>query len=311
MSFMVIANPHARNGRAQPKLEELRHALARHGICYDLRVPDNLDHARVLSRDANLAGYHTIVAVGGDGTINRVLNGFFAPDGTRLSQARLAVIHIGTSPDFCRSYGVPIEIPEAVATLASGVARPIRVGRVSSDPLPHPVASFFACCANAGFGASLARLANGGIRKHIGDFAGTFLSLLRVLRTFRPVTLCVKIDGVEQQLDKVYNLAVGRSRFVASGLQIRHQLEAADSRLYLVCLRALSLKNLVPVLFALYGGRPIVSRPYLSIQYARTIGIRSLDRATELEFDGDPGGWCPADFSVAKDPIDLLVPAPL
>jgi diacylglycerol kinase family enzyme len=314
---MFIVNPQARNGRTCAKLEELRHALNHHGILYDVRPSESLEHASALSREANLAGYHTVVAVGGDGTINRVLNGFFATNGTRLSQARMAAIHIGTSPDFCRSHGIPLGIPEAVETLASGFTKPICMGQVSYlNQHPDagsvvPASSFFACCANVGFGANLARLANGGIRKRVGDFAGTFLCLLRVLRTFRPVTLSLRMDGVERQIHDVYNVAVGRSRYVASGLQIRHRLRAVDPRLYLVCLRALSWKNLIPVLYALYSGRPIRSRPYLSIEYARTISIRSPDRPVELEFDGDPAGWCPADFCVASEAVDLLVPPPL
>jgi len=312
--FMFIVNPHARNGRTSAKLEELRHVLNHHGILYDMRPSESLDHVSALSREANLAGYHTVVAVGGDGTINRVMNGFFASDGTRLSQARMAAIHIGTSPDFCRSYGIPLGIPEAVETLASSVTKPLYVGQVSCLKQPlnagfvAPTTSFFACCANVGFGANVARLANGGIRKRVGDFAGTFLSLMRVLRTFRPVALNVRMDGVERQIENVYNVAVGRSRYVASGLQIRHQLGVADPRLYLVCLRDLSWKNLLPALYALYSGRPVRARPYLSIHYARTISITSTERPAEVEFDGDPAGWCPSDFCVAPDPIELLVP---
>jgi len=84
-----------------------------------------------------------------------------------------------------------------------------------------------------------------------------------------------------------------------------------DPRLYLVCLRDLSWKNLPAVLYALYSGRPISARPYLSIHYAHTIAIGSPDTPVELEFDGDPAGWCPAEFSLASEPVELLVPARL
>jgi diacylglycerol kinase family enzyme len=313
--FMFIVNPNARGGRTRQQLDELRKELELHNIFYDVRLPENLDHASILAREANLAGYHTIVAVGGDGTINRVLNGFFTPDGSRLSRARLGVIHIGTSPDFCRSYGVPRELSRAVAALASGVSKPIPVGHVSfatqdSAGLSNiQKTAVFACCANAGFGASLARLANGGIRKRFGDFAGTFLCLLRVLRHFCPVTVHLEVDGQVRQLSRVYNLAVGRSRFVASGLQVRHQLQSTDSLLYLVCLRNISWRNLIPAVWSLYSGRPIKNSPYLSMEYAHSVAMRSVGQTVELEFDGDPAGWCPAEFRVAPEPIDLLIPA--
>ena len=128
-TYLLIANPHARNGRGRKKLAQLRAELERRGVNYDLALCQGLDHARMLSAEANRSGYDVVVGVGGDGTINRVLNGFFDASGRRLSSARLGVIHVGTSPDFCRSYGIPVGVPAAVDALLAGLARPIRARR--------------------------------------------------------------------------------------------------------------------------------------------------------------------------------------
>jgi diacylglycerol kinase (ATP) len=312
--FMFIVNPAARGGRTRTKLEELRSELNRQGIYYDVRLSESLDHATRLSREANLAGYHTVVAVGGDGTINRVLNGFFDADGNRLSAAQLAAIHIGTSPDFCRSYGVPTRISDAVAALRSGVSRPIFAGQIlyqhkwRSDPGDYPSTRFFGCCANAGIGASLARLANDGIRQRVGDTAGTLVSLLRVLRSFRPVDLELELDGETRTFQRVYNVAIGRTRYIASGIQIRHRLEPNDRRFYLVFLREFPVRYLFGVLWSLYSGRPLGASPFLTVEYARTITVRPSSGPVELEFDGDPAGWCPAHVCVGAQTINLVVP---
>src|SRR3974377_1580331 len=108
--YLFIANPHARNGRGQKKLAQLRSELERRVVKYDLALCEGLDHARTLSEQANRSGYDVVVSVGGDGTINRVLNGFFDANGRRLSNARMGAIHIGTSPDFCRSYVTSVEV---------------------------------------------------------------------------------------------------------------------------------------------------------------------------------------------------------
>jgi diacylglycerol kinase family enzyme len=196
------------------------------------------------------------------------------------------------------------------------VSRSIKVGRViygegaaRSGP-PDPASAVFGCCANIGLGAALARLANGGIRRHLGDILGTLVSLLRVLGRYRPRTLHASMDGQSRTLDRVYNVSIGRTFHVASGLKIRHGLTAQDDRLYCVCLRNLSWSRLGSVLRTLYGGRPIVADPCLSLEYARRIDLRSPEAETEVEFDGDPAGCCPCRIESAPDVLDLIVEDP-
>jgi diacylglycerol kinase family enzyme len=313
MKYALIANPHARNGRGARKLARLREELERRGLRHDLALCASLEDARRLSREANDAGCDVIVAVGGDGTINRVLNGFFDPSGRRLSRARLGVVHIGTSPDFCRSYGVPTEIVPAVEALEAAVTRQIAVGHARYElQAGEPAAlggqaACFGCCANIGLGASLARLANAGIRKYLGDCLGTFFALLRVLCVYRPRTLNLKMDGAERTLDRVFNIAVGKTTCIASGLKVRHALGDADQRFYVLTLRDLTPRRLVPVLRALYRGRPITPGPGVSLEYAREITVAAA--GTEVEFDGDPVGFCPCQIQTAADPLDLIVEA--
>jgi diacylglycerol kinase family enzyme len=310
-TYLFIANPCARNDRARQKLSRLRAELDRRGVKYDLALCPGLDNARVLSEEANRAGYEVIVGVGGDGTINRVLNGFFDPQGRRLSRARMGAVHVGTSPDFCRSYGIPVKVSAAVDTLVEGVARPIRVGKITCSTGPRhkgtPGTSFFGCCANIGLGASLARLANGGIRKYAGDFLGTFASLLRVLLRYRPTAVRLEADRRPQSLDRVYNLAVGKTRYIASGIQVRHELQEQDERLYLLCLQNLTWTRLGQILWVLYSGRPFFPNRCLSLSYARSVRLSGASAPLEVEFDGDAAGWCPCQIETASDPLDLIV----
>ena len=315
-TYLFIANPSARDGRARKKLDQLRSELGRRRVKFDLALCEGLEHARTLSEEANRSGCDVVVGVGGDGTINRVLNGFFDANGQRLSSARMGAIHVGTSPDFCRSYGVPLDVPAAVEALLAGVTRQIRVGKVvweTSPERPHGSASrtaFFGCCANIGLGASLARLANGGIRKYAGDFVGTFACLLRVLLQYRPQTMTLEMDGRPQKLDKLYNIAVGKTHYIASGIKVRHELQEQDDRLYVMCLRDLSWSRLGHVLWTLYRGKPIASGRCLSMAYAKHIRLDAASARPEVEFDGDPAGWCPCRIETAPDSLDLIVGQP-
>jgi diacylglycerol kinase family enzyme len=313
MKYLFIINPKSRNGRSGKRNEDFFLLLQQAGLSFDHAFTDSLDHAYLLSQKANNDNYDAIVAVGGDGTINRVLNGFFNSEGRRISGARMGVIHTGTSPDFCMSYGIPQALESAVRVIAAGKASLVRVGRIELAAAPVAPGEkavmqtrFFGCCANIGLGATVARTANGGIRKFAGDGLGTFLSIIKTLFLYRPSAISLTVDGNSRTLEKVYNIAAGRTRFIASGIRVRHALSASDRKLYAVTIRHLSLFNIVSVLRLLYGDKPIpAGRSFISLEYGSRIEIVG-QIPIEVEFDGDPAGYCPCAISTADDPLELI-----
>ena len=314
MKYFFVINPQSRDGRSGKRNNDLFSLLQKTGISFDYAFTDSLDHAYSLSQKANKDRYDAVIAVGGDGTINRVLNGFFNAEGRRISSARMGVIHTGTSPDFCMSYGIPQSLESAVRVIAAGKTSLIRVGRIECAASPADREGkavspprFFGCCANVGLGAAVARTSNGGIRRFAGDRLGTFLSLFKALFLYRPVTLSLTIDGNRRTTTRVYNIAVGKTRFVASGIRVQHALETSDRGLYIVTVRDLSPFNFIPVLGLLYGDKPIpAGRSYISLEYGSRIDI-SCKTPLETEFDGDPAGYCPCTVTTAADPLELMI----
>ncbi len=313
MKYFFIINARSRNGQGEKKHKGLFLLLQQAGLSFDYAFTQSLDHACSLSQKANKEPYDVVVAVGGDGTINRVLNGFFNEEGRRISGARMGVIHTGTSPDFCKSYGIPQSLERAVTVIAAGKTSLVRVGRITLAAAPVDPGGtavlqsrFFGCCANIGLGAAVARTANGGIRKFAGDRLGTFLSLIKTLFLYRPFTVSLSIDGRLRTYTRVYNIAAGRTRFIASGIQVRHTLGASDPRLYMVTVRDLSPFNILSVLSLLYGDKPIpADRSFISLEYGSRIEF-SGKIPVEVEFDGDPAGYCPCALSTAVDPLELI-----
>jgi diacylglycerol kinase family enzyme len=312
MRYFFIINPQSRNGRSRNKNKDLFSLLQKTGLSFDHAFTDSLDHAYSLSQKANKERYDVVVAVGGDGTINRVLNGFFNVEGRRISNARMGAIHTGTSPDFCMSYGIPQSLEGAVRVIAAGKTSLIRVGRIECAASPAALqekaaARFFGCCANVGLGAAVARTSNGGIRRFTGDRLGTFISLFKAVFLYRPVTLSLIIDGTPRTYTRVYNIAVGKTRFIASGIRVQHSLGASDQRLYIVTVRDLSPFNIISVLGLLYGNKPIpANRSYISLEYGSRIEI-FCQSPVETEFDGDPAGYCPCTVTTAVDPLELII----
>lgn len=311
MKYFLICNPGSRNGRSGKLFNKIFSMLAEAGTDFDSAVTNDLDHASALARDACLDGCDVITAVGGDGTINRVINGMYDTNGRAISDSRLGIIYTGTSPDFCKSYGIPTDLTKAVRTLISGNSKPLRCGRISyaSDP-EHPeydAVSYFGCCSNIGIGATLARMANNGIRKYLGDAAGTFISLLRALRSYTPISLYINRDGIEKACSNILNLSIGKTFYIASGIKIHNQISSSENRFYNLAVTAFSILRTPEFIRSIYSGRPIRGNDIFSFNTGSVYEISShSDKPVEVEFDGDPAGYLPCRIEPCSDIIDLI-----
>jgi diacylglycerol kinase family enzyme len=267
-----------------------------------------LEDARRLCIEGNEQGFDAIVAVGGDGTINQVLRGMYRDDGTRRSQAAMGVVYTGTSPDFCKSYGIPLDHAAAVRLVAAGRSRMITVGRIAlKDEQGLEQVVFFGCCANIGLGAELARRANSGIRKIAGDTVGTFLSLIQTIGSYEPAPLRLVVDGQERRIEEVWNLSVGRTRLIASGIKVSHELSPADDRFYLMSISQMKLKKWPGILAALYSGKPMKTTESFLFEHCGGVEVKACDgHRVEVEMDGDPAGFLPCQIGVAQDKLELI-----
>lgn len=307
MAYFFIINPGSRHKRAASFVPKLFTELSKRKIGFDYRVTNSLEDAYQYSKTANENGAEVVVAVGGDGTINRVTNGFYDGNGKRISSAKLGVIHTGTSPDFCRSYGIPTKPALALETLLHGYSKEISVARIEYyTQTGESRVGYFTCCASFGLGAQVARYANAGIRKYVGDTLGTFTSILVSLFSYQPSDLIVIRDGNKELVTRNFNTFIGKTSFIASGMKVEHQLADDDLRMYMLSLNRLNFRNIVPALRTIYSGKAIHTNDYISFTYAHTVDVLGGKTNDEVEFDGDPQGFLPCRISIAQDKLELI-----
>jgi len=220
-----------------------------------------------------------LLQYGGDGTINRVLNGFYSDEDKKISNAKFGVIYTGTSPDFCKTYNIPLDVKKASQVILNGKTKKIDVGKVCFETNTK----YFFCCANIGLGADLANNANSGIRKIWGDTLGTFFALIKTLFTYKPIE--IEING--KKVKNLYNLSVGKTYYVASGLKIAHGLKQNDDRMYVLPICNNRIKNIIK----LYRGKT------MDVYYEERIEIKGNGK---VEFDGDEGGELPCVITSAE-----------
>lgn len=130
-SHLIIVNPIAGRGKALRSLERVKELLMGYSLPFDLAYTERPWHAAELARHATKAGYRTVVAMGGDGTTNDVLNGLMTAQEAGEGEATLGVLCAGTGNDFAYGIGIPLDVEEGCAVLARGRTRRIDVGRAA------------------------------------------------------------------------------------------------------------------------------------------------------------------------------------
>lgn len=151
MRYKIIANPAAGHGNGLRAIPKIERALTKHGLAYELVRTERPWHAAEITRQSVAEGYDVIVAAGGDGTVNEVINGLMLSRQAQGHSPALGVLCTGRGNDFAGSVGIPEDLEQACQVLAAGRRRPIDIGRVSGGN--YPQGRFFGNCVGVGFDA--------------------------------------------------------------------------------------------------------------------------------------------------------------
>ncbi|MFW6151791.1 MAG: diacylglycerol/lipid kinase family protein [Verrucomicrobiota bacterium] len=299
MKTLLIMNPGSRSGRAKKLWPHWCDDLRKAGLAFDCVETNHKGHGVELAMNAS--GYDAVVAVGGDGTINEVLDGVMKAQGKDL---RMGVLYSGTSPDFCRFHGIPIRRSEAVKELIAGRSNRIDVARIEfSGQDGSRTTSFFGCGSNIGLGASVARISNR-IRRLAGDNAGTCLAAIYTILMTTPVNLEMILDGSEYRLEAVNNLSILKSPYIASGLRLNLDLSCDDGKLVVFAVHGKRGFKVLSILPGFYSGRA-AARDDVFMRECSQVSIRCAEKA-ELEFDGDPRGFLPVEIRIIPRALNLI-----
>lgn len=149
--YRIILNPKSGSGTGERSLPRLEQLLKESGLDYDLVRTERRGHAIELTQQAVREGCSVVVAAGGDGTANEVLNGLMA---ARLPGQRgpaLGVLCVGRGNDFAHAVGIPEDLEAGCRTLVAGHRRTIDIGRVVAPLCPE--GRYFGNCVGEGFDA--------------------------------------------------------------------------------------------------------------------------------------------------------------
>lgn len=289
----VILNPRAASGKAGSRWPALRPWFEAALGPVDIRFTRAPDHATTLARDALRHGSELVVAVGGDGTFNEVVNGYLEGDRPVNPGAALALCPLGTGGDFRRSAGIPPSPREAIAAIATGTTRQIDACRVQlSTPDGTSVERYYINVTSFGMGGEVSVSAKTCWLAPInGRLAFLWATVVTFLR-YRAKRVVLALDGKQGRREiRVMQVAVGNGPFQGGGMNVCPLASLDSGYVDVTVIEEVSLLNFLMSLPLLYSGR-IYSHPKCKHFRVRNVRATSPD-AVLAEVDGEAVGGLP------------------
>jgi diacylglycerol kinase (ATP) len=299
---LVIVNPIAGNGRAYHLAPRLEAWLAARGRSARLVKTRERGHAEQLAAAAGRLGHDRIVIVGGDGTVNEVVNGVMA-DGRPQPTGRpsIGLVPAGSGNDLVRDLELPLDPMVALAVALGEPERVIDVAR--ADDMRGTVRHFVAA-GGVGFDAQVAHVMFGHRlpwqRGRAGYFLSTFVELMR-FRNRRLELTRGSGDGEVRTNHVSLLVAFANGPYLGGGMQICPGADLADGMLDLCIAGDLTRMEALRLLPGIYRGAH-VGHP--KVDFVRAASIRfDGEGDTPVHLDGEPFGTIPLEIEVVPSAL--------
>lgn len=263
--------------------------------------------ATELTRAALKAGAQLVIAVGGDGTINEVINGFFENGKAINPDAHVAILNTGTGGDFRKTFDMPQDLEGCVKRIAAGTTRQIDLGRltfVSEDG--GEGTRYFNNIASFGLSGEVVRAVNRASFSKLfgGAFAFMWATLVTSFR-YKPHTVRLQSDTGFDETINVGICAIANGRFFGGGLMMAPDANPSDGQFDIVTMRDTTFMDMLTGGGSLRDGTHLAN-PKVSHGLARSLTATPTgERPVLLDVDGEAPGRLPARFDILPSAITL------
>lgn len=264
---MIVANPTAGGGTAERAVSKAESLLAKYGLDFDLVRTEHPRHAEELTREAVDARYDIVVAAGGDGTVNEVLNGLMEARAEAANPCAMGVLCIGRGNDFAYGMGIPVRLEEGCCALARGFRRTIDVGRVVGGL--YPQGRYFGNCVGIGFDAVGSRVASQMTR--LSGFPSYIVAVLKtIFLYYRAPLTTVEHDG-RRLTQPSLMISIMNGRRLGGGFMMAPMAEPDDGLFDLCIVHEVSRARMFTLIPHFLRGTQATQRPIEAAQAAQVV----------------------------------------
>jgi len=279
--YKIIANPNAGHGKGARAIPEIERELTRLGLDFDLVRTERVGHAIALARQAALGGYEVVVAAGGDGTVNEVLNGLLEARKESKNRPALGVLCTGRGNDFAPCVNIPEDLAAAFLVLKNDYRRMIDIGRVFGGKFPQ--GRYFANNVGVGFDAigtiEVAKLPEWGMLSFM-------IAILKTIFLFYKGPT-VRLDYDDQMLTtSTLMLLTMNGKRMGTGFKMAPEAVPDDGLFDLVIVRQVSRPRIFSLIPHFMKGTQ-GSQPEVRTLRAARVSITAMEGALPAQSDGE------------------------
>ncbi len=308
MKPVLVVNPKSGGGKTGRTFAAMRETIEKRiGAC-ELRETERIGHAIALSEEAALAGHPLVIAVGGDGTLNEVVNGLMLAK-AKGKESELGLIAQGTGGDFRRSLDIEHRLDVYLDALASKNTRRIDVGLLKHD---GGKTRHFVNILSAGMGGLADQYVAEGSRA-MGGTAAYFMASLKALvnaKVGRVKCTITKGGVVTERTVSTMMIAICNGRYFGSGMKVAPMAEVDDGVFEIVAMGQTSKVGFALTSNKIYSGAHMRDASTVHMRgdtIAMTLENPEVSSHFLLDLDGEPLGSLPIEVTLAPNALALRV----
>ena len=297
----LIVNPIAGAGRTAKRWPQIIGLLRSLGLHFEYDLTEAPGHAVELAKSAANKGYELVVSVGGDGTINEVVNGLY--DSGNIKEVILGIISTGSGSDYIRTVGIPRHYKEACYRLTNPKKLQVDLGVAEYVTNQQMVKRLFVNFAGLGFDAQVVKATTQRF-KALGSMPSYLMGLLTTFLFYQNKDVSLILDGQAEDR-RVCTVVISNGKHGGGGMLVAPNADPADGLLDVVIIDDLGKLDLLWSLPRVYKGTHL-THPKVTVKRAREIDIRSGQKMS-LQADGELLGEAPAHFYVLPAGLSIAV----
>jgi len=297
----VIVNPIAGAGRTAKKWPQIMGLLKSIGLRFEYDVTEAPGHAIELAKSAARKGYELVVSVGGDGTINEIVNGLY--NAGNIRDVTLGIISTGAGADYIRTIGVHRHYKEACHCLMNSRKLVVDLGVVEYVNNGQITKRLFVNFAGLGFDAEVVKATTQRF-KALGSTPSYLMGLLTTFLFYETKQVSLILDGQPEER-RVWTILMSNGKYGGGGMLAAPNADPADGLLDVVVIDDLSKLDLLWSLPRLYKGTHL-SHPKVTVKRAREIDIRPRQQMS-LQADGELLGEAPAHIYMLPAALNVAI----
>ncbi len=308
--WLVVVNPHAGGKKAEKDWPEIRKILNKNGISFEAVFTEYINHAPLLVKNYIVENNYTnIIAVGGDGTFNEVVNGIFSQTKYLSTEITLGLITVGTGNDWGRMYNLPEKYEDQVAVILSGNTFLQDVGKVYYKYDTNKNYRYFVNIAGMGYDALVVKKTNKMKEKGAGAGAVAYvINLITGLFQYSNVYLIIENETGKVFEGKVFSMSIGICKYNGGGMMQLPDAVPDDGLFDVTVIGKTTKMRVIKNIKNLFDGS-FTELPEVSQYRGKRFTITSKPHsALFLETDGESLGHSPLVFEILHKAVRILIP---